>query len=279
MRWRVAAVLGLLACPALVAAEQDYWTLLDKDACRAALSQEQPQALVYPREGHLSTTGVVAFLAGYSFEDARRLACYSQLPDDQALSLSAPWVGIWGIVRPEFRHLIVDNLHSLHGGNHPAVLQRRARLAELLKQSVARRDPAWQIGFLIHALGDSYAHVKGPAVALEGYGAGIGHVLAFREDPDNIARDDNIVHFQAYAPALYEALGGTPAGRPRLDRFLQVVCAAAATGKRDKVIQAINRFPLAIEGPAESRLAGPAKSRVTIAEARDFLRKVRKELE
>lgn len=274
-------LLALLACPGMVAAEQDYWTLPDKAACERALAAGEASALLYPREGHLSTTGIVAFLAGYSFKDATLLACYSQMPDDQAWSLSAPAVGVWGIVRPEFRHLIVDNLHSLHGGDHAAVERRRARLAALVKQALANRDPAWQVGFLIHAMGDSYAHVKGPASDLEAYGALVGHIFAFREAPDNIARDDNLTHYTAYARALFEALGGQPSQRVELDRFLGKVAAAAATRERANVIEAINGFPLVLppEGPGDTQLAGPARPVVTIAEARSFLRKVRLALE
>lgn len=275
------ALLMLLAGPGMVAAEQDYWTLPDKAACERAQSGSAPQPLVYPREGHLSTTGIVAFIAGYSFEDATLLACYSQMPDDQAWSLSAPLVGIWGIVRPEFRHLIVADLHSLHGGGHQAVEARRERLAAMVRTSLANRAPAWQVGFLIHAMGDSYAHVKGPANDLEAYGAGVGHIFAFSEAPDDISRDDNFIHYQAYVNALYVALGGTTSARDELDRFLLVVSAAAATGERDNVVEAINHYKLLLPpgGPGDTRLAGPARVTVTIAEAKAFLRSVRQELE
>lgn len=283
LRWRVAAVLAMLACPALAAAEQDYWTLPDQAACRAALAPAPAPAekLLWPLEGHLSTTGVVAFLAGYSFGDATLLACYSQMPDDQMWSLSAPLVGIWGIVRPEFRRLIVADLHSLHGGDHRAVQQRRTRLAALVTQALANRAPAWQVGFLIHALGDSYAHVKGPAGDLEAYGPGVGHIFAFRKDPDDISSDDNITHYRDYANALYAALGGAPSERAALDGFLQKVTVAAATRERANVVQAINDYKLVVPpgGPGESRLAGPPRAAVTIAEAQAFLRKVRQELE
>lgn len=281
MRWRVAAVLTLLACPALVAAEQDYWTLPDKAACRAALAPALVEKFLWPLEGHLSTTGVVAFLAGYSFRDATLLACYSQMPDDQAWSLSAPLVGIWGIVRPEFRHLIVADLHSLHGGDHQAVHRRRTRLAALVTQALANRAPAWQVGFLIHAMGDSYAHVKGPAGDLEAYGPGVGHIFAFREAPDDISSDDNITHYRDYANALYAALGGKPSQRAALDDFLRKVSVAAATHERARVVKAINDYKLVLRpgGAGESRLAGPARATVTIAEAQAFLRKVRQELE
>lgn len=274
-------LLALLACPGLVAAEQDYWTLPDEAACERTLASGDAAALFYPPEGHLSTTGIVAYLAGYSFKDATLLACYSQMPDDQAWSLSAPAVGVWGVVRPEFRHLIVDNLHSLHGGDRQAVEQRRARLAVLVKQSLAHRDPAWQVGFLIHAMGDSYAHVKGPASDLEAYGALVGHIFAFSEAPDNIARGDNFTHYAAYANALFDALGGQPSQRGELDRFLETVAAAAATRERANVIRAINGFPLKLPpgGPGDTRLAGPARAAVSIAEARNFLRKVRLALE
>lgn len=65
--------------------------------------------------------------------------------------------GFWS-----FRHRVVDGLHSLHGGDAKKVDVRRERPKKIIDAAQPNSEvPDWQLGLLIHAFGDSYAHVQG----------------------------------------------------------------------------------------------------------------------
>ncbi len=73
---------------------------------------------------------------------------------------------------------------------------------------------------MIHALGDSYAHVKGDFESSTAYGEAVGHGFALK-DPDNIYVGDNYKKYNGYVFALFDALAdpGNIGGRARLVDF------------------------------------------------------------
>lgn len=180
----------------------------------------------FKAEGHISTTHIVAIIAG-QHNYAEKYALYSQVPDAQALRFSAPAVSVWGTVTFwewfDYRHNINAILHSLHGGNEIQVNVRREKLANLINDLV-KDDPennAWKIGFLIHALGDSYAHVydDGNGNNTRAYGELIGHLFekgSFR--PDSIP--SNLENYLAFVKALYTALNTGNGNSQNLDKYI-----------------------------------------------------------
>ncbi|WP_338244760.1 hypothetical protein [Maricaulis maris] len=186
----LASLCGLAAC-----STPGYRSL--NPSCLEANGQPK-----YQRDGHQDTTYVIARFAGHSDEDAARLAFFNQAADDLALRYAAPQVSVWGLVGGwSYRHRINAVLHSLHGGNPEAVAQRRLDLAELIEQrnrTTPRAD--WQTGFLIHALGDSYAHTN---PAGEAYGELYGHVFDGHW-PDLVGNRREL--YIDYIEALFDAL-------------------------------------------------------------------------
>ncbi|MCP2072848.1 UNVERIFIED_ORG: hypothetical protein J2Y77_002284 [Pseudomonas lini] len=168
-------------------------------------SSHSDQNKYFKADGHFYTVAYVGQLANANRID--RLTCFSQSPDAMMLQYNAVPVFFWGIVDWQYRTLIMDTLHSLHGGDHAAVVARRAELERLVRESYQKNKPDWQTGFLIHSLGDSYAHVHGEFDVSKAYGPGFGHGFAFKHDPDNIYLDKNYEKYNAYVFALYRALG------------------------------------------------------------------------
>lgn len=184
-------------------------------------------------DGHYFTTNKVAELAGVSPEVNREITLFSQAPDDLALSYSATAVAIWGVVWIPYRQRIVETLHSLHGGHEEAVNTRRRLLAAMIKDfdlSFKNKDELWKVGFLIHALGDSYAHVHGEGQTLKSYNVVWGHAWdsLFGDNPDDISGNVHAFkNYLAYAEALYGALDRSDPpsaeNRARFDVWLATV--------------------------------------------------------
>jgi hypothetical protein len=125
----------------------------------------------------------------------------------------------------------MDTLHSLHGGDHLAVEARRANLEILVRASYLDNKPDWQTGFLIHALGDSYAHVHGDFSTSTAYGQIVGHGFA-RKDPDDIYLQENYKKYNSYVFALYRALSPAnkdPEKQPGYEELLSFTTEIAKT--------------------------------------------------
>ena len=158
----------------------------------------------YERSGHQYTTFIVARAAGLSPKRAYLLSYFSQFPDDER-RFSATLAAFY-VHDLSYRKQIMAVLHSLHGGGHQAVLERRQDLAELVAEGVrtgSLSDP--QIGLVIHALADSYAHVTEKDGKLQAFGYVFGH-LFHGHKPDVIAHDAQ--RYRAYTCALFQALSG-----------------------------------------------------------------------
>lgn len=191
------------------------------------------QRLKYPVEGHYNTTELIARMAGYSPDDAFRLALFSQVPDDNAISYSAPWVGFWGLALGPFssyRSNVLNVLHSLHNGDHAEVLERRNNLKReiIFLVKSRKKEDHWKIGFLIHALGDSYAHSYGAMDNLHGYNEFIGHILddgSTGNRPDEIVANNNYLIYIEFVRALFEALTAESEDHARgpLDAYIAAV--------------------------------------------------------
>ena len=276
----------VLMLPNAVFAGGNAWWLTDSADCDLN-GTDLNYYPFYAKEGHENTTYVVARIAGHGRFDAKKLACYSQMPDTEVMRLSAPAVGVWGVFAWEYRHLIVANLHSLHGGNAENVKTRRTKLAELIKQGVSDQIPVWKTGFMIHAMGDSYAHVSGSGENIKAYGELFGHIFAFSEKPDNIAHDENFTHYKLYVEELYKALEQSAASKSELNRFIASVEAAAKTGNEEEVVKAITGFKLndflseLKSNPTEQVQVEnmPVKEIFSSDDEKEFLRWLRSQLE
>jgi len=172
-------------------------------------------------DGHFYTTNFVLEAADVRAARADRIGCFSQAPDEIAKYNAIP-VSIFGVFDWKKRSHIVNALHSLHGGNHAAVVKRRAALQGLIHESYHQARPDWETGFLVHALGDSYAHVKGDFDSSTAYGEVVGHGFAL-QDPDNIYAGDNYKKYNAYILALFDAIADpiNKVGRARLVAFTE----------------------------------------------------------
>lgn len=151
---------------------------------------------LYDESGHFYTTYVVARLAGWDHDEAARLAYWSQYPDMagvyDAIGALPP------MVRPFWGSDIQNYIHSLTGAWSPN--HRRCVLRCLLQRNDLQR---WERGFLIHALGDSYAH----SYFLFGhefpYPPFVGHLFAGHA-PDYISSAPN--KYGSYVNDLYRLL-------------------------------------------------------------------------
>ena len=232
-------------------------------------------------DGHYYTTNKVAEFAGVSPEVNREITLFSQAPDDLSLSYSATAVAIWGVVWIPYRQRIVNTLHSLHGGHQHAVETRRTLLAAKIKNfNLNTTDPEelWKVGFLIHALGDSYAHVHGEGTTLKAYNQVWGHAWdsLFGHNPDDLSKNpDALKNYLAYAEALYTALDRTsPPSAENRARFDAWVAGVKAGG--------ISPFPEAAKLkfgtlPCDSR--EEAKQILSIPKVNEYLKGIEYDLD
>ncbi|WP_339745136.1 hypothetical protein [uncultured Maricaulis sp.] len=201
--------------------------------------------LKYKDDGHLDTAYIVARHAGWDAAAAAELAFYTQAPDDFAAAYSAP-SGSARLLALQFEraHLLSAVLHSLHGGGTDDVAHRQRVLAQMIsEQSRVWADPArpgdhWKLGFLVHALGDSYAHVWGVNQNRPGsvaYNPITGHIPdgLVHGNPDNIAA--NYTNYAAYVRTLYAALDRGDGDRVALEAYLADVEQAVAREARGGV--------------------------------------------
>lgn len=198
--------------------------------------------LKYKSDGHLDTAYIVARHAGWEAAAAAELAFYTQAPDDFAVAYSAPsgTARLFGL-QFERAHLLSSVLHSLHGGGMDDVAHRQRVLAQMIAEQAgayddpARQDERWKAGFLVHALGDSYAHVWGVNQDRAGsvaYNPVVGHIPdgLVHGNPDDIA--GNFPNYALYVRALYAALDRGNGDAAALDGYLADVESAVAREAR-----------------------------------------------
>lgn len=222
----------------------------------------------YNEEGHYNTTDLIARMAGFQKDEAKRLANFSQAPDGLWLQYSAPSVGVWGLpLRPfwSYPSNVMNVLHSLHNGNHAEVLERRSRLQrEILSFSKPYKGAdLWKVGFLIHAMGDSYAHSYGEMNNLHGYSEYFGHAFdngSSGNRPDMIVMNNNYLIYIQYVQALFEALsqGDGSVGRTKLSDFTERIKREVEVNhvSNDKLIDIIRGYTYC--GSEKSLLEWPA---------------------
>jgi hypothetical protein len=198
--------------------------------------------LKYKDDGHLDTAYIVARQAGWDAASAAELAFYTQAPDDFAAAYSAP-SGTARLLALQFEraHLLSSVLHSLHGGGSDDVAHRQGVLAQMIAEQAgswaepARQDERWKLGFLVHALGDSYAHVWGVNQNQAGsvsYNPLVGHIPdgLVHGNPDDIA--GNFPNYARYARALFAALDRGDGDSAALEAYLADVENAVAREAR-----------------------------------------------
>lgn len=248
-----------------------------------ALAGWQPKTqleYLYLPSGHRDTTYVVARLAGLDELQSRRLAYFCQAPDAKALRYSAPAVAVWGIGNPVYRQRIVAVLHSLHGGGVAAVRARREGLGRLIAESDKTDEAShWKIGFLIHAFGDSYAHVRPTPEGDVAYGSLVGHGFDRTVKPDYIGL--HAENYAAYVRHLFTALNSGRGDQARLEEFIATIHGIVAREpdykNREKEIEkAINSFAIGNGIPPED--AGNAKWSAEIQGVSAFLRQIKQRL-
>lgn len=243
-------------------------------------AQAATNEITYERDGHEKTTFYVADQLELPAETALRLAFFSQAPDDLALKYSAPVVGAWGVAWPAYRQRIVNSLHSLHGGNNSEVLARRSRLAAMISMYDLRDSRIhWKVGFLVHALGDSYAHVHGVEGALESYSPIWGHIFdngSNGEQPDEIAKHPD--RYAQYVQNLCQSLAAAA-------RKTQEGCTLEAGRRRAKDViewesdRAAHQANVRPWTPRELEAMQRAQAEVRFAEVDEFLERVKRVLD
>jgi hypothetical protein len=254
------------------------------------LSTPSVDVLLYGVDGHFYTAGYVAYLAGYRDPSKlKNISCYTQTPDELLWSLNAVPVAFYGIVPGlwSYRHQVLDGLHSLHGGDVGGVEIRRARLKQKIVEAVApgSKVPDWQLGFLIHAFGDSYAHVHGtPARA---YSQRIGHAIPSLtgDNPDAIFVNRHYQNYNAYVRSLYEALSQdeTPAKADfeGLELFTDEITKEAAKGddpNKTVIINIRHGLPTYVFR-ADEQVCKEMNVKIDKSEIREFLRKLSSDLD
>lgn len=109
--------------------------------------------------------------------------------------------------------------HSLHGGSKSDIALRRESLVSLLKGKSLSRN--WERGFVIHALGDAYAHTYDNDSKAYGHPRGHAWDNIRGNSPDVIAR--SFARYEEYVKELYLALGGNgkPEDNPKIAKILE----------------------------------------------------------
>jgi ribosome-binding factor A len=203
--------------------------LYEETPCGVALTQTCHETAGpvqgYLENGHFFTTFMVAIAANLTPDKAYTLAYYSQLPDEVAdydafeqvkaylmdntelrtRGLHTPEMLLRYAARAEYQREINELLHSLHGGE--AVPRRKA-----LKRLVASKGLAdWEIGLLIHAFADSFAHsyLKNGTLYAHSWPYGHGANNVTGNSPDLIGNDPQT--YKEYVGNLFEALAGIQA--------------------------------------------------------------------
>jgi hypothetical protein len=273
-----------LFCAALTScAYHNAWHTPVHESSRS--SQAAP-GVFYPEAGHLTTAGIVARCSGLDEETSLKLAYFSQAPDD-VLRYNAVPVAVWGKLLPPawgYHQRIMKTLHSLHGGDNKAVENRRQRLATMIANMDKHNESEhWKIGFLIHALGDSYAHVHPVENKDVAYGPFVGHGLDNCVFPDHISEHLDI--YVKYTAALSEALGGPPGGSGHVKYFNGELKKLRLIGSLEEREDIVQNFIRAFGASLVDTSGVPVwvnkedcYKKISFSEANSFLKKVTQEL-
>ncbi|MNF44749.1 hypothetical protein D3C84_258660 [compost metagenome] len=242
----------------------------------------------YEAGGHFYTVyyvTVVSDEAGIDRDRAKRLTCYAQSPDEISAYNAIPVSMKNMFYDRDYRHDVMNSLHSLHGGNTDAVNHRRETLQKLIIRSLKEGpDSDWKTGFMIHALGDSYAHVHGSVDSPKAFGEGVGHLFAsiFGPDPDNVYAGENYKEFDAYIQALYAALADPSNPRYEANRKnveLVVEQIKSNNGKPNKEDKAFIRLLVSLtKDPIQESECSQLNSQLDDLRVRAFLSKLTAEL-
>lgn len=220
----------------------EWWPNIDsKKKC------EQAQKDKFAAVGHISTVHIVSLIAGQDDLASEKYAFFSQAPDQLSFRFSAPSVSVWAGLLPweyDYRHEITAILHSLHGGDKDRVMIRRDKLKLLLKKLILEnknRDNDWKIGFMLHALGDSYAHTYKDENGKEhAYGELTGHLIEKGSySPDSTK--ENINNYLKYIDALYDVLKTKNASDSYLEDFKKYIL-DTSKGNEANMVGAINSY-------------------------------------
>lgn len=165
--------------------------------------------------GHINTTLTIAKIAGLSDDMIRDISIYCQIPDYHKFKLRySAGTPIWGWLEGKGADakMIATLLHGFHGGDSDEVTRRQRIFANIVRTQMKNKDPAWKIGFAVHAFGDAYAHTFMHAEngrCAYGYPLGHGLDFIFCVKPDYISQHSEL-YFE-YCADLYWALTGKPA--------------------------------------------------------------------
>lgn len=174
--------------------------------------------------GHYSTMATILYLAGFSEKDAKAIALAAWAPDtDNRNAITA--VNIAGSALPGMPQ---QHNHLLDGESDPAVVKATQeywtdQVGGILRTiRTLENDPAGKAALLssaevqraLHALGDSFAHVKPDGTHFD---SGYGHLVPSvrGSDPDNPYTNKEA--FREYAIAIYNAGVASAAGTARRD--------------------------------------------------------------
>ena len=182
--------------------------------------EQSPGAPKFDRSGHQYTTFIIARIAGLDRELSHKLAYFSQFPDD-VTKYSATNAAVFKLFNQTYRKQIMATLHSLHGGGEDAVLSRRKILKDLIQDGIQNKTlEPYQVGLVIHAFADAYAHTTVENGKLVAFGSRVGH-LWHGHDPDIIAYDPP--KYKEYACNLFMALAMKNTCQPYTDDLMKMI--------------------------------------------------------
>ncbi len=194
----------------------------------APASRRDPSGL-YDIGGHFYSVYLAALAAGLTAAQAYDIAYYAQLPDMQdglsAVDALKDWLEatteIASLVgadaadpnligklldRQSFDADVFKYLHSLHGGDANA---RRQCLERLLRNPPHPLQP-WELGLILHAFGDAYAHTHDNNFN-SAYGFPKGHLKPVADLGHYVdAIGNHPDRYQLYVHDMYSILGGDP---------------------------------------------------------------------
>jgi hypothetical protein len=187
--------------------------------------------------GHYYTVLIVARAAGYSAQEATKLAFYAQMPDqiNEYTAIEGAG-GVWNCAAqaldplPWFtrkQRLTQSVGHALRGGEAAPIRKAYAthfgELASLMEKGVA-----------LHSFGDLFAHSYKKDGKDVLYPTGRGHVLS-GHTPDQIG--EHYEQYSKYVQALYSMLKSSKKGGKTNDRLIQdLLTAAYGFGKEYTVV-------------------------------------------
>lgn len=226
MRWSrllfIPVLLGFIGC-----SNKIEGTIEPSYAIQQCL--EDVLSIKYNEIGHTYTTFKMCRIAGLDMNRSIALSYYSQYPDID-YDYAATLVGFKYLLIPwehDWRNDITGVLHSLHGGDHEAIGDRRKNIEKVLKETLKDPENDPVSGLLLHAYADTFAHTKNrfDTDDEQAYGPWIGHAIPnlCGHSPDNIKYGHNMEKYIGYLDDLFEIIKTDDSDEQEFERLKRAV--------------------------------------------------------